>query len=160
MDKEQTLEALRSHPLMQRLSDQQLERFAEVGDVETFEPHESIVTEGSLGDSIYLILSGTTEVLKAGTGGRRLATLEPGEFFGEMSLVEAASRSASVVSTEHVEVFRLPNQAMHLLAIEDPKGMNTMMVAIIRTLSERLRKMNDTISTVGQLSDWLAGSLV
>jgi len=152
--------SLRDHPLLQRLADEQLERFASAGEVETYAAGEVIVTEGSLGDSIYLVLCGNTAVQKGGVGGRRLATLGAGEFFGEMSFVEAAPRSASVVALEPTDVFRLPNQALHRLAADDPRAMNAVLVMIIRTLSQRLRQMNETISTVGQLSDWIAGSLV
>jgi CRP/FNR family transcriptional regulator, cyclic AMP receptor protein len=160
MDKEQLITALRNHPLLRRLSDHQLERFAEVGDLESYDPEEIIVSEGSLGDSIFLILAGQTQVRKAGTSERPLAILGPGDFFGEMTLVEPATRCASVICVEPVEAFRLPNQAVHLLAIEDPKGMNSVLVAIIRVQSERIRRMNETLASVGHLSDWLAGSLV
>jgi CRP-like cAMP-binding protein len=159
-NKEAKLTALSSHPLLDRLSDEQLVRFAELGDLEHYNPQETIVTEGSLGDSIYLIISGNTVVYKEGTGKRSLAALGPGDFFGEMSLVEATTRCASVVSVDDVEVFRIPNQTFHLLALEDPKVMNAVLVAVIRVLSERLRKMNEMIASVGQLSDWLSGSLV
>jgi CRP-like cAMP-binding protein len=151
---------LRRHPLLHRLSDEQLRRFAQAGEVESYEAGETIVTEGTLGDSIYLVLSGAAEVHKEGAGGRKLAVLRAGEFFGEMTLVEAASRCATVIASEESEIFRLPNQAVHRLANEDPRAMNVVLVAIIRVLSERLRHMNETVATVGQLSDWLAGSLV
>jgi CRP-like cAMP-binding protein len=64
------------------------------------------------------------------------------------------------MAAERTEVFRLPNQAVHRLAGEDPLAMNALLAAVIRALSERLRRMNDTVSMVGQLSDWLRGSLV
>jgi CRP-like cAMP-binding protein len=160
MERERTMEALSVHPLLQRMSTDQLQRFMSAGEVESYAPGETIVSEGSLGDSIYLILSGSTEVYKEGAGGRRLASLDAGDFFGEMSLVEAAPRSASVIATGRTQVYRLPNQALHRLAQEDPRGMNTVLVAIVRTLSQRLRRMNETVASVGQLSDWLAGSLV
>jgi CRP/FNR family transcriptional regulator, cyclic AMP receptor protein len=160
MEHDRTLEALGAHPLLQRLSADQLQRFVSAGEVESYAPGEIIVNEGSLGDSIYLILSGGTEVYKEGAGGRRLANLDAGDFFGEMSLVEAAPRSASVIAAARTQVYRLPNSAIHRLAQEDPRGMNTMLIAIVRTLSQRLRRMNETVASVGQLSDWLAGSLV
>jgi CRP/FNR family transcriptional regulator, cyclic AMP receptor protein len=158
--RDESVGSLRDHPLLQRLADEQLERFASAGEVESYAPGEEIVTEGSLGDSIYLVLSGNATVQKGGVGGRKLAALGAGEFFGEMSLVEAASRSASVIAVEPTEVFRLPNQALHRLAAEDPRAMNIVLIAIVRTLSQRLRQMNETIAAVGQLSDWISGSLV
>jgi len=160
MDRAHLLGSLRDHPLLRRLSDPQLSKLAAAGELEVYAAGEPIVLEGTLGDSIYLILAGHTEVHKEGAGGRCLAELGTGDFFGEMCLVETASRCATVMAAERTEVFRLPNQAVHRLAGEDPLAMNALLAAVIRALSERLRRMNDTVSMVGQLSDWLRGSLV
>src|SRR5215471_5949139 len=89
-------ELLQQHPLLARLSLEQVLRFAKAGEVERFEAGENIVVEGTLGDSLYLILAGAATVHIGSTGTRPLAALKPGEFFGEMSLVEPAPRSATV----------------------------------------------------------------
>jgi len=160
MDKSELTEVLRGHPLMKPLSEDQLLSFAGAGELEVYDPGEAVVTEGTLGDAIYLLLDGHAAVKKKDAGERRLADLETGEFFGEMSLVEATARSATVVAVERCKVFRLPNQELHRLAEEDPQSMNRMLVVIVRTLSARLRRMNNTLATVAQLSDWLAGTMV
>jgi CRP-like cAMP-binding protein len=150
-------ELLRKHPLFARLRADQIERFANAGDLESFHTDEKIVVEGTLGDALYLILSGVVNVVKAG---RVLASLKPGEFFGEMSLVEPAARSATVVAAEPAHLFRLPHFTTQNLLEEDPLAFNLMLVQIVRTLSDRLRHANDMIGSVGNLADWLAGSLV
>jgi CRP-like cAMP-binding protein len=150
-------ELLRRHPLFTRLRPDQVERFARAGELELFNRGESVVVEGTLGDALYLVLSGEVEVVK---GGRLLATLMPGEFFGEMSLVEPAARSATVVAKEPAYLFRLPHFTLQNLLEEDALAFNHMLVSIVKTLSERLRRANDTLGAVGQLADWLAGSLV
>jgi CRP-like cAMP-binding protein len=160
MEQNQTGQTLHDHFLLQRLSEDQLSRISQVGARQTYQPGDKIVTEGSVGDSIYLILSGWTEVRKESAGGRRLASLGAGDFFGEMSFVEPATRSASVVAMEPTEVLRLPNQALLELADQDPRTMNLVLIAVVQRLSERLRRMNETVAMVGQLSEWLAGSLL
>ena len=150
-------ELLRRHPLFVRLDREQLVRFARAGELEAFKPGEDVVVEGTLGDAMYLILTGSCEVQK---GGRTLATLQPGEFFGEMSLVEPATRSATVVASEHAQLFRLPHFALQNLLEEDPQAFTQVLVTIVRVLSERLRQTNSLLGSVGQLADWLAGSLV
>lgn len=160
MDNSELTEVLRSHPLMRPLSQDQLLSFARAGELELYKPGETIVTEGTLGDAVYLLLSGRAAVQKKDAGDRVLAELEDGEFFGEMSLVEATARSATVVATEESQIFRLPNQELHRLAEEDPQSMNRLLVVIVRTLSSRLRKMNNTLSTVAQLSEWLSGTML
>jgi CRP-like cAMP-binding protein len=150
-------ELLKRHPLFVRLLPDQLVRFARAGELETFSVGEAVVTEGTLGDAMYLILTGACDVMK---NGRKLATLYPGEFFGEMSLVEPAARSATVVANETAQLFRLPHFTLQNLLEEDPLAFTQVLVQLVRTLSERLRRTNDMIGSVGQLADWLAGSLV
>ena len=142
---------------MVRLRPDQVDRFARVGELEAFHAGENIVTEGTLGDALYLILSGAVDVVKTE---RRLATLHAGEFFGEMSLVEPAARSATVVAAEPSHLFRLPHFSLQNLLEEDAIAFNQVLVAIVRVLSERLRRTNQLVGDVGELADWLAGSLV
>jgi CRP-like cAMP-binding protein len=148
---------LERHPLLAHLTPVQLEHIAAAGDVERFEPGEPVVAEGSLGDAVYLVLSGRVEVSKAG---HALATLEPGEFFGEMSMLEPAARSATVTAVTPSYMFRLPYKAIQGLLATDPGAAMAVLIHIVKTLSERLRRANETLASVGALSDWLAGSLV
>jgi CRP-like cAMP-binding protein len=108
---------------------------------------------------LFLILSGRVAVF-AGQSPRPLATLGPGEFFGEMSLVEPAMRSATVRGVEAVELFRLPHVGVVRLFEADPKLMNRILIHVVRTLSGRLRRTNDLIGSVERLSEWLAGSML
>ena len=152
-------ELLRQHPLLTRLTDEQLLRFARAGELELFRPGEDVVVAGTLGDSFYLILSGTVTVHMA-QGGRTLATLQPGEFFGEMSLIEPALRSATVRAAEIAELYRVPHFSMANLLQDDPIAMNVVLVTLVRTLSQRLRNTNSLVGDVAKLSEFLAGSLI
>jgi CRP-like cAMP-binding protein len=148
---------LRAHPLLARLDPDQLDQFMNVGESEIYREGERICSEGTLGDALYLILSGTAEVVK---GGRRLALLKPGEFFGEMSLVEPLPCSATVQATELLEVFRLPHAATQRILAADPQALTVVLASVVRVLSQRLRRTNELLGSVGLLSEWLKGSLV
>lgn len=150
-------ELLERHPLLTHLGRDQLEHVAAAGEVERFDAGETVVTEGSLGDALYLVLSGRVAVSK---GGHPLAALEAGDFFGEMSLLEPAARSATVVAATPAYLFRLPGRAIQGLLTTDPGAATALLIHVVRTLSERLRRANDTLASVGTLADWLAGSLV
>jgi CRP-like cAMP-binding protein len=152
-------ELLSRHPLLGGLDRPQLDLLSRLGELEGYQPDEEIVRQGTLGDALYLVLSGRVAVF-AGEGPRPLATLEPGEFFGEMSLVEPALRSATVRAVDAVEVFRLPHVAVVRLFETDPALMNRLLIHVVRALSQRLRRTNDLIGSVERLSEWLAGSML
>lgn len=148
---------LEKHPLLVHLAPPQLERLARAGEIESYNPGEPIVAEGSLGDALFLILSGQVAVHR---GPQTFATLSGGEFFGEMSMVEPAPRSASVTAMSATFVFRLPHDQLRELISDDANAASILLVQVVKTLSERLRRANQMLSSVDMLADWLAGSMV
>ena len=148
---------LERHPLLVNLEPAQLARIARAGEIESYNPGEPIVVEGSLGDALFLVLSGHTAVHQ---GTKTFATLEGGDLFGEMSLVEPAPRSASVTAMSPAFVFRLPHDALRELISDDARAASVLLVQIVKTLSDRLRRANHMLSSVDLLPDWLAGSTV
>lgn len=148
---------LERHPLLAHLSADQLAQVGRIGEIESYNPGEEIVAEGSLGDALFLILSGQVAVHR---GPQTFATLSASEFFGEMSLVEPAPRSASVTAMSAAFLFRLPHDALRRLISEDASAASILLVQVVRTLSDRLRRANAMLSSVDLLADWLAGSMV
>ena len=148
---------LDKHPLLVHLEPEQLERVTRAGEIESYNPGEAIVADGSLGDALFLILSGQVAVHR---GQQTFATLESGEFFGEMSLVEPAPRSASVTAMSAAFLFRLPHDSLRELLTTDPQSASILLVQVVKTLSDRLRRANQMLSSVDMLADWLAGSMV
>ncbi|HWO19334.1 MAG TPA: cyclic nucleotide-binding domain-containing protein [Kofleriaceae bacterium] len=148
---------LEQHPLLRHLSEAQLVQLRQMGEVESYSPGEDIVVEGSLGDALFLVLSGDVVVHR---GPQTFATLSANDFFGEMSLVEPAPRSATVTAMSAAFLFRLPHDALRRLISEDPSAASVLLVQVVKTLSERLRRANTMLSSVDRLADWLAGSMV
>ena len=148
---------LERHPLLVHLAADQLAQISRAGEIESYNAGEPIVVEGSLGDALFLILSGQVAVHR---GAQTFATLQGGEFFGEMSLVEPAPRSATVTSMSATFLFRLPHDSLRQLIIDDANAASVLLVQVVKTLSERLRRANAMLSSVDMLADWLAGSMV
>lgn len=103
-----------------------------------------IIREGDQSTEAYIITRGRVEVTKAGRAGSvHLATLGPGEIFGEMALITERPRSATVTALEEVEA-----------AVVDPEGFNQLIreqpefiFPILRVLFERLRTVTEALAS-------------
>jgi small-conductance mechanosensitive channel/CRP-like cAMP-binding protein len=119
------------------LPEEARERLAAAAKRVYFDERERLVAEGEPGDSMMLIVSGTVSVSKSGTeigaGTVSLATLSKGAYFGEMSLLTGAPRSATVTATEPVESFVLDHDAVAPILASDPALVET----LSRVLAER-----------------------
>lgn len=100
---------------------------------------EAIVVEGETGDCMYVIQAGEVEVLRETQGGDvHLATLGPGEFFGEMSVFEREVRSATVRARGEARVLTVDKRTLLKRIKEDP----FLAVRLLRTMSNRIREIN------------------
>ena len=77
----------------------------------------SIIMETTPADSAYIVLDGSVEIRK---GGEVLATLGPGDVFGEIALVNHRLRSASVIASTAIRALRLEDEAVQTLIEQDP----------------------------------------
>ena len=91
---------------------------------EHFEPGQNVFSQGELGDRVYILLSGKAEVVRKGNNGvgseEILASLGPGECFGEMALLDNAPRNASVRCVQPMTVLSIPKREFGLLAANVP----------------------------------------
>jgi CRP-like cAMP-binding protein len=126
--------ALGAIPLFDGVSKRHLRRLARDADVVEFRPGRSIVEEGQAGEAMFVVLTGTARVLRAG---RKLGVLIPGDFFGELSALDAGPRTASVVPDTPVEVLRLFRHTLHQLVEEEP----VLAMGLLEGLARRLRQV-------------------
>jgi CRP/FNR family cyclic AMP-dependent transcriptional regulator len=82
-------------PLFAGLSHKERERVARLADTIDLPPEKHLLDEGRLPHEFFVILDGEVEVTHEG---KHLATLGPGDFFGEIALIEHGRRTASVVT--------------------------------------------------------------
>ena len=108
-----------------------------------FTPGSVIVKEGDEGDSFYVVRSGSVEVFKKREGGPdiSLAQRGPKDGFGEMALLADEPRSATVIATSEVDVWRLPKEAFQELLRENP----ALYLYFNRLLAQRLGDINERI---------------
>jgi CRP-like cAMP-binding protein len=82
-------------PLFEGLSKKQLKKVADLADVARFMGGSTLVRQGDIGDSFYVVLTGQAKVVASG---RTVNRLLPGDHFGEISLLDGGPRTASVVA--------------------------------------------------------------
>jgi NADH dehydrogenase len=88
---------------------------------EHFEPGQEVFRQGDLGDRLYIILSGEAEVRRREAGTESvLALLGPGQCFGEMALVNMATRNATVRCVAPMDVLSLPKKDFAVLSANLP----------------------------------------
>ncbi len=92
-------------------------RFAKV-----FEPGSVIISEYEPGDCFYLIQTGKVQLVKCVKGSKKnLDILKPGEFFGEMAILENSPRSATCIAANRVEVLEFNKQNFEILIMGNPQ---------------------------------------
>ena len=101
-----------------------------------------IFSEGEIGTEMYIIQSGTVELLKEIGGETRvLSTLEKGDFFGEMSVLEDLPRSASARAKTDVELVRVNGATFDAML----KSNTEIAIRMLRKLSRRIREVTDML---------------
>src|SRR6185295_10391848 len=109
-----------------------------------------IFAEDDPGDAVYVVVSGQVRIAK-GKGllprqyQRFLATLEPGDVFGEMSLILHEPRSAAAVAFSPCELYKIPAIALEELLASRGKAAWTLMENLLRMLCARVRRMDDAL---------------
>ena len=121
-------------PLFAALSQRQLSHVADIAQLRRFKRDTQIVREGAIGNAFYVIMDGRAEVVTP-AGHRR--TLEEGDFFGELSLLDGAPRAATVTATEALAAARISRSSFLRLLKEQPEigvGLARGMVVMIRDM--------------------------
>lgn len=129
--------------LLAGMTDEQIDRFAQLVEVEQVPQWAVIVKQGDCGQAMYVILEGELYVrLKAGGKETMLAKLEVGDFFGDISLFDRGPRSADVVAAVSSRLLKISVSAFETLAREAPDLATPFLRAIAKTLTARIRTGN------------------
>jgi signal transduction histidine kinase len=125
-------------------------------------PGEVIFREGDPGDLLYLVGEGAVKISKAGRGGQQetLGLIEPGNFFGEMALLDGQPRSAMATATEPTLLGAVSEEIFQQILEIAPSRLH---MNFLRSVSQRLRGVNshfisevmrsERLSLVGAMSN-------
>jgi len=138
------VELLRSVPLFADLEEGELERFSHVAVPRSFPAGTRVFHEGDSSDACYIVSEGNFRVTREHSDGRAitLATLGPGEIFGELAMLDGDKRSASAESITDGTLLALPANDVRSLLARNPEIALKLVAGLVR----RLRAANARLS--------------
>jgi CRP-like cAMP-binding protein len=136
--RKRSADALAQVPLLSALSRRHLHQLADVSQITAYRQGTSVIREGDLGSTLYVIVEGQAVVSR---GGKRLTTLAPGDFFGEVSLLDGGPRTASVTAETRLSVVRLFRRPFYELVRTEP----AIGVKVLSELAKRVRRVDRAV---------------
>jgi CRP-like cAMP-binding protein len=127
------IEHLANVKMFSSLNKKELRLVGRVADVVRVEDGATIVTEGTTGHEFYLIMEGQAAVRRRG---RKVAELGPGQYFGELALLDRGPRSATVVAEGEVELAVIGQREFFALLDDVPTVAHKLMVSMAARLRE------------------------
>lgn len=112
-------DALAQVPLFSGLAPRHLKRLADLTEEQRYMEGSRVVREGDIGDTFYVIFAGEAKVTSR--TGRVVNRLRPGDFFGEISLLDGGPRTASVVADTPLTMLALPRNAFLKMIRQEPE---------------------------------------
>jgi CRP-like cAMP-binding protein len=136
--RQELIDHLRNVPLFSRCTGRELRIVARHAEPVRLPAGSVLFEEGDDGDAFFVVLDGTVEV-RQGSARRRVNTLGAGAWFGELALLDAAPRSASVVAGTDLEVAVLGARIFRTLLRELPTISERLLAALAGELREARR---------------------
>jgi CRP-like cAMP-binding protein len=132
------VELLSRVPLFEGLSRGNLGRLASLAEESSYNAGRVIVKKDDPGRAFYVIVEGTAKVVKGKiVTARREAELGPGDFFGELSLLDGEARAATVVAVTPLRTIRIERNAFRHLLRGDPE----LALKVLEGMARRMRRL-------------------
>jgi CRP/FNR family transcriptional regulator, cyclic AMP receptor protein len=125
--KDAKIERIRAVPLFSHCSKKELESIARIADEVPLEEGALMTKQGARGHEFGVIINGTANVIANGT---QLATLGPGDFFGEIALVSDVPRTATITATSPVRLLVITARDFRQLMRQSPDVQNKVLQAL------------------------------
>jgi len=134
-------DVLATFPLFTGVRKRQLRKLVHEASFAEFAPGERVLESEVNTDALYIILGGAAKELER-PAARALRT---GDYFGELAVLDAAARSATVIATTYLQVMKVPRQTLVRLAKQHAPVSMTM----LRNLSTQLRRLETRVAHAG-----------
>ena len=139
------LQALGNIPIFDNLRDNELNDVARLTHERTYKLDEHVFKKLAPAEGMYVIMNGAVEINDPDSG-TTFASLESGDFFGELALLDEEPRSASAVSTQPSTLIGFFRTDLLTLMKRSPELGNKILLNLSRVLGERLRRTNQELA--------------
>ncbi len=140
-------DVLMKMPLFARLQERELLRVMQVAEVLGYEPDQIVVREGDRGDELFIVLAGAVQISR---GDAVLSEIGPGEHFGEMALIRAMPRSATVTAVEKAELIALRRADFFEILRKEHELAVKLLWQFLGVFADRLDQTSRDLSTARQ----------
>jgi serine/threonine protein phosphatase PrpC len=137
------VEVVKGMPLFRHLNYKEVMRILNITEVRDYAPSEQLFQEGTPGNELFIILSGTVRLHKDGTF---ITNLTRGQHLGEMALVDASLRSASATAEERTRVLVVKRKDFLDIIRKEAPLATKLLWSLVQVLNERLRKTTADLS--------------
>lgn len=128
------------------LTAEQVDALNQRARLRSFAANTVVVNEGDDGSSLFVVQHGSLKVFLTDENGREvtLSLLDPGDYFGELALLDEAPRSASVIAVTRSELLQIPRSAFLEMIEAHPACMQV----VVRNLVARIRELSDNVRSL------------
>jgi len=140
---------IRDVPLLARLPEAELRALASRGRVRSYPPGAIIFREGGPGDSLHVVVEGSVRIVVLSATGEEatVALLGPGEFVGDLALLDGRPRSASAIASLPTKTLVVTRGDFKQWLSEQPRAA----LALLETLSLRVRRTDEALTDLAFL---------
>jgi CRP/FNR family cyclic AMP-dependent transcriptional regulator len=148
-------ELLKRVYLFNDLSQSELDKIMGLAYDKSYEKETKMFEEGEIGDALYVVVEGEVRIstFVPGVGEEALKILRPGDYFGEMALIDDFPRSAAAIAHQGpVKLLAIYKRDFKKMMGEDKDLAYKLMSVFIKTLSARLRESNERLKSIFAMS--------
>lgn len=148
------LETLANNSLFSNVSEDYLQMMVANRIEVNLDPNEFLFHQGDLGKGMYILVEGTIDVVLESEDRKKiikvLATLQPGEYVGEVCMLSPQERTAGVYAKNRAKLLYI--DAKHFLRDIGDKDPNALQIShnVALTLSDRLKKANELVASLSR----------
>jgi CRP-like cAMP-binding protein len=132
--KDQKLELMRRVPLFEHCGRHEIEKIGKLADEVDVPAGKVLMKEGATAQEFFTVIEGSMRVEREG---KVIATLGPGDFFGEIALVDGGPRTATVIADEPSRLLVVGHREFHSLLEQNPG----IQLQVLQALAKRVRRL-------------------